>query len=114
MNKRKNPSDDEVRRFWTGLADSVEDVPDKDLLGELRETGEDTAKLAHSVREVLRDTAKRFRQRALHEAKQRRQDVVRSLSDQQFSLPADVAGKRALLAAVFARQPELTAQFRDL
>ena len=75
----------------------------------------DVSALAERVRAVLLSAIKHWSQTPLREAQARRAEALRKLAERTFSLPADMLRKRAMLAEVFARRPELlTAQFRDL
>lgn len=115
MIERKLPTEIEARRFWTAFADAAEDTPPQELLEELREAGEDPAELAERVRVILLNAIKQWSQAPLREAQARHAEALRKLAERTFSLPADMLKKRAILAEVFARRPELlTALFRDL
>ena len=115
MKEQRLPSELETQRFWTALADAAEDTPDQELMDELREAGEDPAAFAARVRAVLLNAIRQWRQAPLREARARRADVLKALAERTSALPTDMLKKRAILAEVFARRPELlTAQFRDL
>ncbi len=107
----------EWNRFWNGIAESIADLPDDQLLAEAREAGQDPAQTAEDVRHLLLDAVKQYRQRPLRKARSDYEISIISLRDRPFSLPIDMPSKRELLSLALSSHPEfqtLTAQWRDL
>jgi hypothetical protein len=113
---KRNP-ELELQNLLAGLAESIAELPYEELIAEMREAGEDPVRAAEEVREALRSTLKRHRQRNLRQAKEQYRATVETLSNRKYELPKGMAEKREILGDILALRPELgalTAQWRDL
>ncbi len=114
----KNRYDEQLANIMCGLADSVLELSDEQILSEIREEGIDPAIEAARIRNVLRQASKAHRQKKLREAKHTYEQRIAEMRTRQYDLPASAAERRDLLAAVFAARPNiqsamLTTQHRD-
>jgi len=88
------------------LADSVTEMTDEEVRAELSEWGDPTP----SVKGILRQAAKAYRQRTLLAAQQRYEESAAAFGQQQFDLPTTAAAQREMLNLLIASNPVLSAQ----
>jgi len=108
----------ELRAIMYAMAESVAEAADEEILAEAGEEGNDPGTAAEQIRNMLRNAFKAYQQRKLREAQQQYGHRVAAMREKTYALPATPEKRRALLAVVFARVPEmhaalLTAQNRD-
>lgn len=101
----------ELAALMDALAESGRALDDGAVLAEARARGEDPVVAAEAVRSMLRDTGKRYRQRRLRAAVAEYRQARERLSTRWVELPDGVDERRALLASIFARHPEMTDAF---
>jgi hypothetical protein len=109
----------ELLAIINGLAESVAEASDADVLAEARETGEDPERTAARVHELLGRAAKDYEQRRLRGAQKDYDDRVRALRARQYALPGTPEARRKLFVLVMSQKREigealLTAQHREL
>jgi hypothetical protein len=108
---------DELRALQKGLAEAILSTPDEQLLEEVKEEGLDPRVVAEETRELLMNTVKRFKQRALVAAKEEHRQKATQLATQRVRLPEDADEKRQMLDAVVAQHQQvgrmLTLQYRN-
>lgn len=100
--------------LMNGLAESVLEQSDEDLLAESISSGESPKQAAAEVRDLLRSASKTFRQRHLRVAAAEYQKRVASLKRGWIDIPAAAGDRRALLASVFSQNPQMQSAFLTL
>jgi hypothetical protein len=118
MSEQERNYEEELRAILYALADSVADMSDAEIVAEVREGGDDPKASADRVRSLLLDASKSYQQRHLREAQKQYERRIAAMRERKYSLPSSPEARRSLLAAVFARKPEmqlalLTAQHRE-
>jgi alkanesulfonate monooxygenase SsuD/methylene tetrahydromethanopterin reductase-like flavin-dependent oxidoreductase (luciferase family) len=115
----KKPTDTEtLRRLWNGLAETVAELPEKDILSETREAGRDPDEVAARMRRSVLAAVKTFRQEKLRNARSTYERENARLRSRSSALPATAEERRNLLEASLQRRPDLrdalTLAARDL
>jgi len=105
--RNKNNYDEQLARIMNGLADSVLDLSDSELLAELQEEGVDPQVEAERTKNVLRAASKAYRKRKLEEAQRTYEKRVAEMRAKSYELPSSPSKQRELLAAVIAVRPDL-------
>ena len=108
----------ELEAIMEGLAESVLEASDEEILEEAREAGEDVEESAEGIRAGLLEVMRKQRLEQLRTAREERSRALEKLERAESSLPTSPAARRALLDGVLADHSEvrglLTAQHRDL
>jgi hypothetical protein len=104
--------------LYGAIADSIMEMSDEEILAEARESGEDPAGIAERVRKLLLGTDREYRRQNFREAADQYRRSVAAIRSCKADLPDEADDRRAMLAALFAREPEmgsalLTAQHRQ-
>lgn len=118
MPEQRRNYEDELRTVFYALAESIAELSDAEMMAEARESGDDPEASAARVRGVLLNAAKAYQQRHLREAQKRYEERIAAMREKKYSFPSSPEARRSLLAAIFARKPEmqlalLTAQHRE-
>jgi hypothetical protein len=118
VSKQPETHEKELRAIMYALAESIAQASDEEILAEVREEGDNPEIEAEHIRSRLRDTAKAYQQQKLRAAQQQYDAHIAGMRNKEYALPTTPGARRTLLAAVFARIPELqtallTAQYRD-
>jgi hypothetical protein len=111
MAERGRTQQGELAALMDALAESGRALDDGAVFAESRARGEDPVVAADAVRSLLRDTGKRYRQRRLRAAAAEYRRASERLSTRWVDLPDGVDARRALLAGIFERYPEMTDAF---
>lgn len=111
-------SEDEVFALLNALAESVWDLSEDEVDAELARAGEDPARVAEAVDDVVLDAVARHRRTHLRDVRSHYDEAIREDTRDQFSLPDSEEAQRLLLAQTLAAQPAfhgaLTMHHRDL
>lgn len=106
-----------MRALFEALADNMESLSDAEVLAEAREEGGSPEEIATQARLLLRNTLKKFKQRALVAAKEQHQQKAAHLAVTRFQLPTSQLERRQLLDMVIVQHQQagrmLIAQHRD-
>jgi hypothetical protein len=107
----------ELFNVMNAIGDLEFEMPEDELLDELRQEGTDIERQAEHVREVFKMAIKEYRQTPLRGAQRKYEDHLSKIATRDFKLPQTAPERRNLLSGLFARKPEfrelLTAQHRD-
>ncbi|HEX6099034.1 MAG TPA: hypothetical protein VF432_22165 [Thermoanaerobaculia bacterium] len=107
--------DEQQRRLFDALGESIDDTSADDLRDEIRAEGRDPDGAIAGVRAVFGRIQKKHRQAKLAEARTTYAATIESLKQPRSRrIPADPAKQRALFLHAIQTQPQLTARFRDL
>jgi len=108
----------QLQAIVDGLAESVAEASDVEILEEAQEAGEHIEESAESLRARLLETVKAFRQQRLQAARKDYVKAVESVRRTVVTLPQTSPERRALIDKILACRPDvgklLTAQYRDL
>jgi hypothetical protein len=109
-NKEKSDSN-RLGRILDRLAEYVQNAPGAELLEDARREGRDPAQTTARVKGLLRQALKNHQNKQLENAQVEYERTVTAMKSRTISLPKTATKRRDLLAAVFAKQPELRAAF---
>lgn len=114
-----NNAREEFNSFIEGLADSIMDASDEDLLEETREAGEAPAEIEQKVKALLHAAVDHVQEQRRHHARAEYERRSRELKrPKEFRIAGSFEEKRAWLNQVLSRKPVVhqlvTVQFRDL
>lgn len=118
MSKQPETHEKELRAIMYALAESIAQASDEEILAEVYEEGDNPEIAAEHIRSGLRDTVKAYQQQKLRAAQQQYEAHIAGMRNKEYALPTTPEARRTLLAAVFARIPDiqtalLTTQYRD-
>lgn len=111
--------DDRKRRaIYNAIADSIMEMGEEEILAEAREAGEDPARTAERLRHIFRAADREYEQLNLRQAAEQYTRSLVAIRSCKAELPSEANARREMLAALFAREPEmgsalLTAQHRQ-
>jgi hypothetical protein len=94
-----------------GLAEYIQNAPGDELLEDARNEGRDPAQTAVRVKGFLRQAVKSHQQKKLKKAEEDYEREVAEIKSRDIRLPQSAERRRSLLAAIFARQPQLKVAF---
>ena len=108
---------EDLQAILDGLAESVAEDSDDQLLAEVKESGQDPNELLARVKGVLRQAVKQTQQRPLRDSRKAYEARVSALERSSYALPASADERRTLFMNVIAQNPSvsgmLTAHFRE-
>lgn len=109
----KTPSSVEMaeRENMNRAAESILSMTDRQAFLEVEAAGKEPATAAQRVRNLLRETVRAHKQKALWEAMAEYQNQVAIYHQKKIQLPHSPEGKRELLASVFQRLPHMQSHF---
>jgi hypothetical protein len=114
----KNRHDLHLHALVDALAQSVAEAADEEVLEDAHSSGIDLNANASQLKQMLSETATRFRKRKFFEAQQQYKEEVQRIQNRSVQLPESAAERRALLQLVAAQHAQgamaLTAHGRDL
>src|SRR2546423_8668932 len=104
--------------IYGAIADSIIGMSDEEILAEAREAEEDPAAIAERLRKLFRGADREYSRYNFRQAADQYGRSVAAIRSCKAELPAEADDRRAMLAALFAREPEmgsalLTAQHRQ-
>jgi hypothetical protein len=114
MSDKARNYEQEIANLTDSLSEAVFEMSDDEVRADIKETGDTT----DTVRHILLQAFKDYRQRNLIEAQHRYQERAEAMKRKNFSLPDSIQGMRDLLNSFLIRNPIvgaslLTAQHRD-
>ena len=109
---------EDLQAILDGLAESVAEESDEQLLAEVKESGQDPTALLVHVKDVLRQSVKQARQRPLRDSRKAYEAHHNALQQQTAcALPDSADEQRALFMNIVAQNPSvggmLTTHFRE-
>ena len=108
---------EDLQAILDGLAESVAEDSDDQLLAEVKESGQDPNALLVHVKGVLRQSVKQVQQRPLRDSRKAYEAHLSALQQSAYALPESADEQRALLMNIVAQNPSvggmLTAHFRE-
>ena len=108
---------DALQAILDGLAESVAEESDDQLLVEVKESGQDPNVLLAHVKGVLRQVVKQAQQRPLRDSRKAYEARLSALQQRSYALPESADERRMLFMNVVAQNPSvggmLTAHFRE-
>lgn len=114
----KNRHDLHLHALVDALARSVTEAADEEVREDAHSSGVDLNANAAQLKQMLSETATRFRKRKFFEAQQQYKEEVQRIQNRSAQLPESAAERRALLQLVAAQHAQgamaLTAHGRDL
>jgi hypothetical protein len=109
---------EDLQAILDGLAESVAEDSDDQLLAEVKESGQDPNALLAHVKGVLRQAVKQTQQRPLRDSRKAYEARVSALQRSSYALPDSADERRTLFMNVVAQNPSVggmfTAHFREL
>lgn len=111
MSDKPKSDSNRLGRILDRLAEYVQNAPGDDLLEEARREGRDPAQTTARVKGLLRQALKNHQEKQLETAQEEYERAVAAMKSRPIALPRTPAERRSLLAAIFAKQPQLTAAF---
>ncbi len=113
------PKDAGERLFMLaeGLANSLVDISDAELLEDARLAGRDPEVTEARVKGLLTETVIAFKRERLAKAESEHSSVIAAMQNRsKFKMPTDPATRRLLLGRLTHQQPQVanTLQFREL
>lgn len=107
-----------VMRLMFGLADSIEEAPEAEILEDAEKSGVSLLDEAEEVRGVLRSAGRSYLQRKLRESRAAYETALVDLRKENCDLPQSADERRELLHGVLRERPQfreivMTAQHRD-
>jgi hypothetical protein len=109
MPEKPHDYEAELRAMMDALAESAAQASDKEILAEVRESGEDPEAVAARVRGILKTAVTSYEQRRLRAAEESYRSRVEAIRRQSRAIPATPERRRELFMAIMARQPGLGA-----
>ena len=106
MSTPKDPGH-RLHELMAALADETASLSDKDVVDDATADGIDIKAEAARVRGVLLSGLQRAKVERLGRALAEREKVLASLKSSTLTLPGDASARRALLARVFERKPQM-------
>lgn len=108
---------EDLQAILDGLAESVAEESDDQLLAEVKESGQDANALLAHVKGVLRQAVKQTQQRPLRDSRKAYEARLSALQQSSYALPESADERRTLFMNVVAQNPSvggmLTAHFRE-
>lgn len=111
MSDKAKRSSEEFGRILDGLAEYTQNAPGSELLEDARQEGRDPAQTTSRVKGLLRQAVATHKGKQLKKAEEEYEREVSILKSRQVALPKSPEHRRALLSAIFSRQPQLQAAF---
>ncbi len=116
MRDQSSMGSDELLRIMEGLAESLLEESDEEVLEEARLSGRDPETIAEGVRGVIKRALEGHGRRIREQAALEYREQVEALSTRQYELPLSRNGRLDLLAAAMRATPDLgglTVAYRD-
>lgn len=110
VDKAKSGSE-RLGRIVDRLAEYVQSAPGDELLEDARREGHDPGQTTKRVKGLLHQAVKNHQQKQLKRAEEEYEREVAAMKSRHIKLPQTPERRRALLSAVFSRQPQLQAAF---
>jgi hypothetical protein len=110
--------EEELMRVMFGLAESLVEAPESEVLEEADQNHVNLLDEAEEVRGILRSAGRYYLQRKLLESRQAYEKAVAEMRAQEYDLPGTPAEHRELLGAILRERPDfepivVTAQHRN-
>jgi len=109
MSDKAKSDSNRLGRILDSLAEYVQNAPGEELLEDARREGRDPAKTTARIKGLFRQALKNHQEKQLETAQAEYERAVAAMKSRTISLPKTPTERRSLLAAVFAKQPQLTA-----
>jgi hypothetical protein len=111
MSDKAKSDSHRLDRILDRLAEYVQSAPGEELLEDARREGHDPAKTTARVKGLFRQALKNYQGKQIEAAQAAYERTVTAMKSRTISLPKTPMERRSLLAAVFAKQPQLKAAF---
>lgn len=111
MSDKAKSDSHRLGRILDRLAEYVQNAPGDELLEDARRERRDPAKTTARVKGLFRQALKNYQGKQLEAAQAEYERAVAAMKSRPISLPKTATERRSLLAAVFAKQPQLSAAF---
>jgi hypothetical protein len=111
MSDKAKSDSHRLGRILDRLAEYAQNAPGDELLEDARREGRDPAKTTARVKGLFRQALKNYQGKQLETAQAEYERTVTAMKSRTISLPKTPTERRSLLAAVFAKQPQLSAAF---
>ena len=109
--------EEELMRVMFGLADSLAEAPESEVLEEAKQNHVNLLDEAEEVRGILRSASRKYLQRKLQDSRQAYERAVVEMQTEQHDLPHSATERRQLLDAILRERPDfqpiITAQHRN-
>jgi hypothetical protein len=110
--------EEDLMHLMFGLAESLAEAPEPDILGEAGQNRVNLLDEAEEVRGIMRSAGRQYLQRRLRKSRQAYETAVAEMKGKHCDLPEAPAERRQLLNAILRERPDLepivmTAQHRN-
>ena len=102
----KSP-EEQLHAVHEALSEVIPLLSDEEIADELRTDGEDPDEVAERTRRIMKTAVKNYQREQLQAATARHTAHLTELFKKKRDLPSTPEGRRELLAAVFARIPDM-------
>jgi hypothetical protein len=111
MTDKPSSGTERLGRILDRLAEYIQNAPADELLEDARSEGRDPAQTAMRVKGLLRQAVRDHQHKQLKRAEEEYMREVAAMKSRRIRLPRTPERRRSLLAAIFAKQPQLKMAF---
>lgn len=111
MSDKAKSDSNRLDRILDRLAEYVQNAPGDELLEDARREGRNPVQTTARMKGLFRQALKNHQEKQLETAQAEYERAVAAMKSRTISLPKTPTERRTLLAAIFAKQPQLSAAF---